>query len=182
MSKTTHVRQIVWDAPAPAAANNTGVHAAVTLGASAQDVNTSITNPDVPRVARIKGNAGGIAGNVVITGTDILDQAVTDTIALNGSSAVDGVVAFKTITNINMPAKTNGSGDTVSVGFGAALGLGCYCDAYSFSGFAGISSYAYDKTVISKNVATPSATLDGSTPLALAYIPYQFAAYGRTWG
>ena len=182
MSKSTRVRRQKWESPAPAAAGNTNIHAAVTLGASAQDVNTSITNPDVPRVARIKGNAGGITGNVVITGTDILDQAVTDTIALNGSSAVDGTVAFKTITNINMPAKTNSSGDTVSVGFGAALGLDCYCDAYSFTSFAGASSYAYNKTIISKNVVTPSATLDGSTPLGLAYVPDTFPAYGRSWG
>src|ERR1700712_2683145 len=98
MSKTSHVRHQLWDTPAPAAAGNTSIHAAVTLGVAAQDVNTSITNPDVPRVVRIKGNAGGIAGNVVVSGTDIADQAVTDTIAANGSSAVDGTVAFKTIT------------------------------------------------------------------------------------
>lgn len=109
---------------APAAPGNTGIHAAVTLPATGTTtVTTAITNPDVPRVVRIKGNASGIAGNVVVTGTDINGGAVTDTIALNGSSAVDGVKAFATVTSIVVPAKTNSSGDTVSVGNGAALGL-----------------------------------------------------------
>ena len=81
-----------------------------------------------------------------------------------------------------MPAKTNSSGDTISVGFGAALGLDSYCNAFSFSGFSGVSSYGYDKTTLSKNVATPSASLDGSTPLALTFIPYKFPTYDRVWG
>lgn len=181
MSKTTEV--YLQTIAAPAAANNTGVHAAITLPASGTtEVTTSITNPDVPRVARIKGNASGITGNVVIEGTDIFGQAVTDTIAAADATAVDGVVAFKTITKITVPQRTQG-GDTISVGFGAALGLECYCDEHSFSiGSAKISSYAYDKTVISKNVATPTTSLNGSTNIGLGYIPYLFPAYGRTWG
>lgn len=180
MSKTTQIRQQIFTAPS--AADNTSIHAAVTLTASAQDVSTSITNPTNPRVVRVKGNAGGIAGNVVVTGTDILDQTVTDTIALNGSSAVDGVVAFKTITNINLPAKTNSSGDTVSVGRGAALGLDCYADAYSFNGLSGVSSYTSDATAISKNIVTLSASLDGSTNQAINYVPATFPTYNRIYG
>lgn len=179
MSKTTRVRQQVWGSPAPAAAGNTDIHAAITLPSTGVTVvTTAITNPDVPRTIRIKGNAAGITGNVVIEGTDIMDQAITDTIAAVDDTAVDGVKAFKTVTKITVPARTQ-SGDTISIGNGPSLGLDCYCDAYSFSGYAGSSSYANDATDISKNVVTPSASLDGSTPLALTYIPSVFPIYGR---
>jgi hypothetical protein len=104
------------------ALSNTAVHAAITL-TTAKDVTTEITNPAVPRNIIVKGNAAGIAGDVVITGTDYAGEVITETIALNEASAVNGAKAFKTVTKIHVPAKTNGSGDTVSVGFGDALGL-----------------------------------------------------------
>jgi len=180
MSKTTQVRQQTFTAPK--AAENDDVHAAITLPASGTTVvTTAITNPDVPRVVRIKGNAAGITGNVVVVGTDIQGNSITDTIVAVDDTAVDGVKAFATVTSITVPARTQ-SGDTISVGLGAALGLDCFCDAYSFTGFAGVSSYAHDASDISKNVATPSATLDGSTNQALTYVPAIFPKYSRIWG
>jgi len=107
----------------PDAASATTVHAAVTLTAAAQTVTTSITNPDFPRILSITGNAGGIAGNVVISGTDIRGNAISNTIALNGSSTVNGTKAFASVTSIVLPIKTNGSGDTVSIGISDKLGL-----------------------------------------------------------
>jgi hypothetical protein len=92
---------------APDAASATAVHAAANLAADAQDVASNITNPDIPRIVTVKGNVSGIAGNVVITGTNIAGAAKTDTIALNGTSEVLGVKAFKTVTNINLPARTH---------------------------------------------------------------------------
>jgi hypothetical protein len=180
MSKTTQVRQQTWTAPK--AAENDDIHAAITLPASGTTVvTTAITNPDVPRVVRIKGNAAGITGNVVIVGTDIQGNAITDTIVAVDDTAVDGVKAFATVTSITVPARTQ-SGDTISIGLGAKLGLDSICDAFSFTGFAGASSYAYDATDISKNVVTPSATLNGSTDQALAYIPAKFPTYNRIYG
>lgn len=105
------------------ASSSTAVHSAVTLGTSAQDVTTNITNPSTPRCIRVVGNASGITGNVVLTGTNFNGDAITSTIALNGTTPVDGTKAFKTITKITLPAKTNSSGDTVSVGFNEVLGL-----------------------------------------------------------
>ncbi len=100
----------------PTNANTSSVLAATTLGAAAQTVTTGITAPDVPRVLSVKGNASGIVGNVVITGRDISNATCTDTIALNGASTVTGTKAFRTVTSVALPAKTNSSGDTVSVG------------------------------------------------------------------
>ncbi len=107
----------------PAAASNTAAHAAVTLADGATTVvTTGITDPDVPRAIRIKGSAAGIAGNVVIEGTNIRDEAITETIVAKDADAVDGAKAFKTVTKLTFPARTT-AGDTISVGFNDVLGL-----------------------------------------------------------
>lgn len=111
--------------PAPAAPGVATVHAAVTLPATGTTtVSTAITNPDVPRNVVIKGNASGIAGNVVVNGTDANGVVIAETIALNGSATVVGAKAFATVTSFVVPAKTNSSGDTCSIGCGSVLGLG----------------------------------------------------------
>lgn len=105
------------------AASDTGVHAAIALTAATQAITTGITNPAAPRNIRIKGNAAGIVGDVVITGTNYAGEAITETIALNGNLAVDGAKAFKTVTQIDLPVETHVGTDTVSVGWGDKLGL-----------------------------------------------------------
>jgi len=52
------------------AASATGVHAAIALTAAVQAVATAIKSPAAPRSISVKGNAAGVAGNVVITGTN----------------------------------------------------------------------------------------------------------------
>src|SRR5271157_632438 len=54
---------------APALHTATYVHAAINLLTAAADVTGSITQPDVPRIATIKGGIAGQTGNVEITGT-----------------------------------------------------------------------------------------------------------------
>ena len=110
-------------AAAAVAPSATAVHAAITLTDAAQDVTTGITNPAVPRNITIKGNAAGITGDVVITGTNYAGAAITETIALNGATEVAGNKAFKTVTKISLPAETHVGTDTVSIGRGAKLGL-----------------------------------------------------------
>lgn len=108
---------------APALQTATYVHAAIALTSSTQTVTTGITNPDVPRIATVKGNASGVAGDVVITGTNINDEAISDTIALSGASEVVGVKAFKTITSIALPVEVHAGTDTVSIGVGSKIGF-----------------------------------------------------------
>ena len=105
------------------ATSDTAVLAATAMTAEAQVITEDITSPDVPRALRIKGNASGITGDVVFAGTNILDEAITETIALNGSTAVDGVKAFKTIISATLPVEVHAGTDTVSVGFCDKLGL-----------------------------------------------------------
>lgn len=160
----------------PDAVSATAVHAAVTLGAAAQDVTTGITNPDVPRTVTVKGNASGIAGNVVITGTNMLGEEITDTIALSGDSEVEGVKAFATVTGINMPAKTNESGDTVSVGVAKKFGMphivynAAMLLVKLFNAAADTGTLAVDADEIEKNLFALNGTPNGSKVLDLIYM------------
>lgn len=105
------------------ATSTDGILAATALTAEAQQITESITNPAVPRNVEIVGNALGITGNVVITGINYSGDEITETIALNGTTVVEGNKAFRTITQIELPIETNSGTDTVSVGFGEKLGL-----------------------------------------------------------
>jgi hypothetical protein len=162
---------------APAAISATYVHAAVTLTTAVLTVTTDITNPDVPRTVTAKGNASGIAGNVIVTGTNMEGEKITDTIALSGTAEVEGVKAFKTITAIQLPIKTNTSGDTVSIGIASKIGLPhivSYAVCLLLALFGGAAdtggTLAVDADEIEKNLYTPAGTLDGSTLLDLYYL------------
>lgn len=102
---------------------NTSVHAGVALTASPQTVSTGFTNPNVPNQLRVKGNAGGMAGNVTIHGTDNFGDEIEETFALSGSSAVNGTLIFSTVDSVEFPARTN-PGDIVSLGVAAYHGDG----------------------------------------------------------
>jgi hypothetical protein len=109
----------------PDAAHNDTIHIAATLGNAVTTLLTTlITNPDFPRVLSITGamTGGSLTGNVVITGTDIRGNIITDTIALDSNATAIGIKAFKTITSILLPARVT-SGDTVAIGISDKLGL-----------------------------------------------------------
>lgn len=110
------------------AASATGVHAAVTDNGAQQVVTTGITNPAVPR--NITATSGGTAEDikavqVIIAGTDINDEAITETLPVftaDSATTVVGSKAFKTVTSITIPAH-DGTGATTSIGWGDKLGL-----------------------------------------------------------
>lgn len=91
------------DAPA---ASSTGV-AVITLGAAAQDITAGITNPVVPRALRVLSNKSNGAGNVVIAGTNIAGEPITETLALNGTTIREGNKAFGGAVSITVPARVN---------------------------------------------------------------------------
>jgi hypothetical protein len=153
----------------PALGTATFVHAAVTLADGATTtVTTAITNPDVPRNVTAKGNAAGISGNAVFTGTDMNGDPITDTIALVDATEVAGTKAFKTVTQIVLPAR-NAPGDTVSIGQGAKLGLpfkqtrNRVLAAYLNNTREGtMPTVVADNDELEKNVATLSSALNGN--------------------
>lgn len=79
--------------------------------------------PDVPRNLTVKGNDSNVSGDVVIEGTNIAGEAITETIALNGSNVVAGNKAFKTVTLITLPKYDTANTERVRVGVGSKIGL-----------------------------------------------------------
>lgn len=104
-----------------AAAGATAILAATALTAEAQAIVEDITNPVVPRSVTVKGNASGITGDVVITGTNAAGEEITETIALNGTGTIEGNKAFATITQVDLPVESHEGTDTVSIGTGTKL-------------------------------------------------------------
>ena len=109
--------------PVPAAQSITAILPATDLTAAIQTITEGISNPDLPRNIKIKANAAGVTGNVVLTGTNINDEPISETIALNGTTEVQGDKAFKTISSIELPVESHAGTDTVSIGTANKLGL-----------------------------------------------------------
>jgi len=102
---------------APLAANSTSLLNTASLDGSTKT--TFVAQPDMARNISLVAS-GVTTANVVINGTDIRGAVITETIALNGGSAVYTLNAFLTVTSIVLPtvAATN-----VNVGISTALGL-----------------------------------------------------------
>jgi hypothetical protein len=104
----------------------TAVHAAVADTGSQQVITSAITNPDVPRA--IVATPGGTTANVtavsvIVTGTDINGNPITETLpafTAGSSAAVTSTKAFRTVTSITQPA----IGTSVSVSYGTSPKLG----------------------------------------------------------
>ena len=117
-----------WSATEAATASTTAVHAAVTDTGTAQTITTSITAP--PCARNITATAGGTSADVaaiqvVITGTDMEGNVITETLpafTVNTTGSVVGSKAFATVTSIYIPAH-DGTGATTAIGFGDKLGL-----------------------------------------------------------
>lgn len=109
------------------AADTDGVHASLD-GTAHAAVITGITSPAVPR--NITATAGGTAGSikaiqVVVTGTNYADEVITETLpefTVDTAGTVSGAKAFKTVTQIDIPAHDAASATTI-IGFGDILGL-----------------------------------------------------------
>jgi len=161
----------------PLVVSDTAVLASTPLTASSQNLITGFNNPDVTRNIVIKGAISASVGNVVITGTDFAGNSITETLALNGTSEVDGAKAFATITEISLPVSA-GSGDGVSVGVGSKLGL-----PFTLTKNTVLKTFnnnvletteptvEVDPINISNNTITLASTLDGNAVAVYVIIP-----------
>lgn len=156
----------------PANASATGVHAAITLTTATQAVTTAITNPDFPRLVVVVSNAA-ITTKVTIKGTDISGAAVSEELTLNGTTPVPSTIAFATVTEIDLPIRTN-SGDTVSVGTLNKFGLPHIVPTanHLIKSLFNASADAGTLTVnaaLNKNVYEVAGTPDGAKAVELFY-------------
>lgn len=93
-----------WADPAAADADAIGLWHLTAIG---QTVVTGLVDPDYPRALAVVGSVAGITGDVTITGTNMAGETITETLALNGTTAKAGTKAFKTVTSITVPARTH---------------------------------------------------------------------------
>lgn len=109
------------------AADTDGIHVAIAGTDKAQTITTDISNPPYPRniTLDIGGTAGDVkAGDIVVYGTNICDELISETFTLVDDTDTDqvGDLAFKTVNKIVIPAQ-DGTGATFTFGFGDKLGL-----------------------------------------------------------
>lgn len=123
-----HIAVHEWSATEAAAAATDGVHASITATTSPQTITTGITDPPCARNITItcaKGGESNMSGDVVITGTNIFDEVITETIAEGADGTYQGNLAFKTVTSILVPVRVQAD-DAITVGYGDKLGLSFY--------------------------------------------------------
>ena len=89
------------------AESDTAVMGLTALGAQAASVLTGLTSPAVPRNVKVDGSAVSMTGNVKVYGTNFAGEAINETIALDGTTAKPGILAFKTITKVDLPVRVN---------------------------------------------------------------------------
>ncbi len=161
---------------APTVGSATATKAAFALTDAAQTgITAGITNPDVPRIVTVKGNASGISGNVVVHGTNINGEVISDTIALNGASEVVGTKAFKTVTAIDYPAETNAGTDTVSIGRGVKIGFPAIISntglviAKNFDGSVDAGTVTASTTV-EGSIYAVAGTMNGAKLVSLVFL------------
>lgn len=102
------------------AADADGILKETALGAEASTVTEFLNDMPYPRNVTIVASDTQ-TGDAVITGTNIADEVITETLTINSTTPVIGAQAFKTITSIALPAKAGS--ETVNVGWGDKLGL-----------------------------------------------------------
>jgi len=176
---------VVQEWTAPDAPSVDGILSSTLLTTAVQTITTGITNPDFPRALEIDSD-GAASGDVVITGRNIRDEVVTDTIALNGTNAVSGVVAFKAVTSIQLPVKS--ASESVFVGWLDKLGLQSIpisttviSEDSANAADTGGAILTRDADEVEKCLFDPTTECDASTDKVIVYIsdelPKKVGAY-----
>lgn len=127
---------------------------------------TVAAQPDVPRNITVTATAVGTAdtmGTITVTGTNINNLSITETIVPVAGSLVAGIKAFKTVTSVVgagwVKDAVEATTDTIIVGTGTELGLPLVLDSATevMMGVLGTTITATNPTV------TNPATLEGTT-------------------
>jgi hypothetical protein len=182
ISANSRVNVLPYYAGIPALGATTAVHAAVTDTGSPQVLTTAITNPDSAR--NVTATSGGTGANitavqVVVTGTNLVGEPITETLPVFTAATpttVVGLHAFATITSITVP--TNGTGVTTAIGTGAKLGLPRKCPfntvlivALNNVREATAATVTNDPTYTSLNTVTLNSALNG-TAIDVIFVDY----------
>ena len=139
----------------------------------AKTYDTMLAQPPQARKLSFTPLAEADTGNILVAGTDIDDNPITDTVAPSAALAVYSAKAFKTVTSVTYP-KDDGS-ITWDAGWTEAIGLPLKLAAAPFAleKFDGVveigtaGTFAVDANDLAKNIYDPSGDLNGAKPLQL---------------
>lgn len=141
--------------------------------------NELAANPRNVTFTTAGGTAADAPANAVITGTDVNDDALTETVTLAQTATIaEGAKAFKTITSIVYPA-ADGTGATVAIGYGNKFGLrrkaktraGAVMRGTEISAGSVVTNgtLVVAATGAPNGTYTPNSAPDGSKDYAIAY-------------
>lgn len=159
------------------AASTTNILPFTKLGATAQAGTLPADGiPDCPRNVQIDCNNAGNKKNVVIKGTNFAGEAITETIALNETTAVAGNLAFASVTAIDLPIQHNaGAKHKSTVAVSAATGAGTA--VLEFTSVATGEAYSIECVFAAGDVASTTTaatkiknTLNADEKFAAAYL------------
>lgn len=180
---------VACDLKRPAAAA-VEVIAAVTGSASVTVTQSAAVSLDVPRnlVITPGGTTADVkAGDITITGTNVEGKVITEafTFLANATDPTVGAKAFKTVTQISIPAQ-DGAAATYAVATGAKLGIGMRniasmpikVLARSAAGVETLedaSASAFSSTLVESNTVTTTTTMDGAVGFRVYVLNYKWA-------
>lgn len=109
---------------------------------------------DVPRTVEIdSSNAGDTTQTATVYGTDVYGNAMTETIAFNGTTAVAGQKAFKTVTRVAISAALAGN---ANVGTTDVFGLPFRVDSRNYALTAWNGAFVTTGTFAAADTTSPA--------------------------
>ncbi len=136
-------------------------------------VTNFLASIDFPRKVTMVAS-GATTANVTINGKNIRDEAISETIALNGTNTVVSTKAYKTITSVVLPTV---GGVTIDMGVNDALGLDrCMNgDEVLVTTIDGVRegtlpTVTFDNDEVEKNTVDPNTALNAARDLAVVFV------------
>ena len=180
----TDLKSIVhYGLSTPAAADVDYYAAAQDMLVGAYTLNASLSCPEGARnvtVTHADTVATDTLGTIVIVGTDLADESISETITPVANSTVQGTKAFKTIVSVTGAGWVVSAGvdkDHVSIGFGDLIGLPdklthntVLAAVLNNVREATAPTVAVSATVLASNTVDLNSAL-GGTPVDIYYIP-----------
>lgn len=161
-----------WSEAEAVAPDDDGIMTATATKTTAQTITEFEAQPPCARVLTVKstGTAGDIAAkDIVIYGTDINDQAISEAITPTADTAINATTtkAFKTVEKIVIGAM-DGTGANIKVGWGDKYGLPFVSDKelllYSLeNGAVATAATITSNSELAKNVVAFHTTSNGKT-------------------
>lgn len=145
---------------------------------------TALAATDVARnviITHVATDTADTLGDAVITGTNINDEVITETITISSGGVATGAKAFKTITSVVTASwvidGVEGNEDKIEVGFGDLIGLpkvfASAVDVWldKLAGAVIYGTVAVNASDVESNtIDMSSGTFDGSKQATVAYI------------